>query len=185
MLVLGGRDTATNATTGNDVTNVTVQHSPNAKIKVGPRTLKATTLVLTETKKGWSTPEGSVHEFTLANPLSGLAIIDSIEVEVLEVVEDPWQSTEAVLDKYNYKVPLDPTFTGLKKFAGDFKYAPGEADRISALLTSKDGYDYLVRFIVTWNDTLKIAKNKTTSEIQVARFPSMQNPKNFNDPRKG
>jgi hypothetical protein len=153
--------------------------SGGAKADIAPAIPKATTLVLTATKKGWQTTEGSLHEFTLSNPLFGLAIVESIEVEVLEVIENKWATTQALVDTYKYNVELDPAFRGLKKFASDFKYSPGEVDRISVLLKSKAGFDYFVRFVVSWDDVLKKEKMKTYSDVQAASFPTSENPQNL------
>ena len=105
--------------------------------------------------------------------------MESIEVEVLDVIEDKWTTTQALIESYKFNVELAPDFVGLKKFAGDFKYSPGEVDRISVLLKSRGGFDYFVRFVVTWDDVLKNVKTKSYSDVQIARFPSSDNPQNL------
>lgn len=147
--------------------------------KAAPGSPKETTLALSPLRNGIQTFNGSVHDFALSNPLAGLAVIESIEVEIIDVVEDKWATTQALFDTFKYKVELDPTFRGRKKFAEGFKYAPGEVDRLSVLFTSKGGFDYFLRFIVTWHDTLANQKKSTISDIQIARFPSVENTPGF------
>jgi hypothetical protein len=111
-------------------------------------------------------------EFTLSNPLSGLAIIDELALEVLDVIEDRTGSAEAVVVCYRYAVDLDPTKRGGVRFGDKFKYAPGEVDRFSLGVRSDTGYDYFVRVVVRWYDAAASERRETTSEPLVLRFPA-------------
>lgn len=166
---------ANNSTVGNNGTVVTVQNSPGTKLDISPALPKATTLVLIEGRSGVQTIDGSIHEFTLSNPLSGLAFIESVEVDVLKVVEDKWATTQALVEPFKRTVNLDPTGIGRKEFARDFKYSPGEVDKFSVLFTSKGGFDYFLRFVITWNDHLTQTKKTICSDVQLACFPDLEN----------
>lgn len=81
---------------------------------------KATSLVLRMEKEGEQIVNeqasgkgtGALFEFTLSNPTSGLAIVDSASVEVLDVMEDKWATTQALVSTYKYEVTLDPDKRG-------------------------------------------------------------------------
>jgi len=110
-------------------------------------------------------------EFSLANPNSGLAIIDEMAVEVLDVVEDNTGSTQAVVVHYKYAVDLTPT-KGSVPFGEKFKYSPGEVDRFSVGAGATNGYDYFVRIVVRWFDAVSSEKRVTVSEPIVLCFPA-------------
>ena len=146
-----------------------------SRTHAAPMLPKDTTLRLRTENPGSQTIDGSVHQFTLSNPQSGLAIIESIDIEVLDVLEDKWATTQALIETYKFRVGLDPAFRGRRKIVNGFKYAPGEVDRFEILMTSKGGFDYIFRFVVTWHDSLAQANRTTFSDLQIARFPSSEN----------
>ena len=112
-------------------------------------------------------------EFTLSNPLSGLAIVDELSLEVLEVIEDATGSTQALVASYKYPIELAPEKRGKIPFGAKFKYAPGEVDRIILGVNSATvGFDYFVRIVVRWYDGASAEKRETVSELLVLRFPA-------------
>jgi hypothetical protein len=118
---------------------------------------------------------GALFEFTLSNPGQGLASIDEIAVEVLDVIDDKWSLTQALVATYKYEARLDPDKRGRIPFANGFKYAPGEMDRFTVNLTSdREGYDYFIRIVVKWYDAALEQPRETFSDVMVARFPSSQ-----------
>ena len=122
-----------------------------------------------EPKKGI----GSVFEFTLSNSEGGLAIVDSIAVEVLDVLEDNCGTTQALVSEYKYEAMLNPEKRGMVPFGGKLKYGPSEVDAITVNLSSaKVGYDYFVRIVVDWYDDNKQEKKQTMSDVMVAKFPA-------------
>lgn len=165
-----------NSTIGNNGTVVTVQNSPGTKLDISPAVPKVTTLVLAEGRSDVQLFNGSLHEFTLSNPLSGLAFIESVDVDILKVVEDKWATTQALVEPYKRTISLEPTFIGRKEVARSFKYSPGEIDQFSILFTSEGGFDYFLRFVITWTDQLSQTKKTLCSEVQLARFPALEKP---------
>ena len=136
---------------------------------------EGTSLTITMLKNGWLhvIEKGRIYEFTLSNPLIGLAIVESIAVEVLDVIEDHFPQQEGIISNFSYRLAFDPEFRGRRVFAEGFKYTAEEVDRFSVLFQSSvQGYDYFFRFVVVWHDPLKKEKNESYSDILVARFPS-------------
>lgn len=123
-------------------------------------------------------------EFTLSNPLAGLALVDELALDVLDVIEDGAGSTQAVVVTYKYSVDLDPNKRGGIPFGDKFKYAPGEVDRISLGLQSNLGYDYIVRVVVRWFDAAASEKRVTASEPFIIRFPAPLPPTTPDDVRE-
>ena len=135
-----------------------------------------TSLRLKMEKKGvmTSTEEklGAHFSFTLSNPTTGLAIIKSVELEVLEVMPDPYPVSEAQVATYKYEVTLNPQKKGTVSFAKGLKYAPGEVDQFALnVYSAPEGYDYFVRVVVKWDDAVSDQERTTSSEVMVARFP--------------
>jgi hypothetical protein len=123
--------------------------------------------------KGLKTGIAQVVEFTLSNPLSGLAIIDELAVEVLDVIEDGAGSTQTVIASYKYPIELNAEKRGRVPFGDKFKYAPGEVDRIIlGVFSDSQGYDYFVRIVVRWYDAASMEKRETVSDPMVLRFPA-------------
>jgi hypothetical protein len=148
--------------------------SPN-KVITSNSALPQTSLVLTMTKEGWLDIKagGRVYEFTLSNPMNGIAIVESVSVEVLDVIEDRCPQLEAILAKFKYSINLKPDFRGRQTVAEGFEYGPGDTDQFAVLLkSSKSGYDYFFRFVIVWHDTLMQEKKESFSGVFVARYPS-------------
>jgi pyrimidine deaminase RibD-like protein len=145
-----------------------------------PEQPKATSLLLRMEKEGEQVanvknPEkgsGAIFEFTLSNPTAGLALLDDLAVEVLDVIEDNCATPQALVATYKYEATVDADKLGRVSFAKGFKYSPGEVDRISLNLSSKKaGYDYFVRIVVRWYDAVLKEPRDTFSDVMVARFP--------------
>ena len=114
---------------------------------------------------------GKLFVFSLSNPSNRLAIIESIYLDVLDVVKDKVAGPEGQAQKYEYELRLDPHDRGEKIIAKDFKYKPGEVDKFYVdIKTSKYGYDYFLRFAVDWYDSEDGLKRKLTSKILFADF---------------
>jgi hypothetical protein len=118
--------------------------------------------------------QGALFEFTLSNATHGLAIIDDIAVEVLDVMEDKWPVYGATVSTYKYRAVLKPETRGLVSVAKGFKYSAGETDRFSLnVSSSKDGFDYFVRIVMKWYDGVTKETRETHSDVMVARLPSL------------
>jgi hypothetical protein len=116
---------------------------------------------------------GSLFEFTLANPLDGMAIVDEIAVEVLDVIDDEWTTYQGLVNTYTCHLVLDPAKKGKVPVAKGFKYAKGEVDRFSLCLFSNgEGHDYFVRLVVDWYDAVSQTRRQTVSDVMVARLPA-------------
>jgi hypothetical protein len=119
-----------------------------------------------------TTPEGVTTVFQLSNGVSGLAVVDELGVDVIEVIEDKAPIAQTIVSKYDFEVKLDPNRRGSIKFAGNFKYAQGEVDTFFVNLSSiKQGHDYFYRIIVKWFDSVTQESKSITSDVLVARFP--------------
>src|SRR5262249_41495601 len=113
-----------------------------------------------------------VVEFTLSNPHSGLAIVDELAVEVLEVIEDNTGSTQTIVNSYEFPVSISPPKGSRVAFGRKrVKYDPGEVDRIILGVQGDGGYDYFVRVAVRWTDDSSSTRRETVSEPFVLRFP--------------
>jgi len=118
-----------------------------------------------------NTNAGYVFQFSVANPTSGLAIIDDMACEVLDVIEDHVVVHGAVVKTYKYEVNVNSKTRGPVSFAKGFKYSPGEIDRFAVNVVAEHGYDYFVRMVVTWFDAAEKTKKATYSEVYAIRLP--------------
>jgi hypothetical protein len=116
----------------------------------------------------------ALFEYTLSNATHGLAIIEDMAVDVLDVIEDKWAPTQALVSTYKYRVTLNSKMRGLVSIAKGFKYSAGEVDRFSLGVSSKkDGFDYFIRIVVRWSDAVTNERRETHSDVMVARLPSL------------
>ncbi|MCX6878766.1 MAG: hypothetical protein NTW21_33885 [Verrucomicrobia bacterium] len=115
---------------------------------------------------------GRYFQFTLSNPGGGLALVDAISVDVVDVLEeDYYMLPEALPRKYDYTLTLTPHFRGLKKFAEGFSYAGGDVDRFGVLIDSTpEGCDYFFRFRVDWYDDVSKTKHTIFSHVFFAKL---------------
>jgi hypothetical protein len=118
--------------------------------------------------------------FSVANAYSRLVIVKSIDVEVLRVFPLAWGSAEGKMGRYERIVALSPDGPSRHKVWEDHKYGVGEADRfVLDLTTTKWGFAYYVRIVVSWYDTENRTVRETRTPVIMARFPL-----NHNDPSR-
>ena len=117
--------------------------------------------------------------FTLSNPLSGLAVIDAVSLEVFDVIPDKFAVSEAVMVPFKYEASLGPNQRGLVPVVKNtFKYSPNEIDRFVLKVTSTaTGFDYIVRVVVAWHDEIADAKRTAVSDVIALKFPSFPDEK--------
>ncbi len=146
-----------------DSENVSINQTFNSSIEVN----KEASLELTMRRQRSSYG----YEFTLSNSNQRLVIVESIGLEVLDVMEDKYPSLGAVLSFFEYTVEISPDFRGTRIFAQDFRYAAGDADLFSVSLQREMGYDYIFRFVVKWYDPQDKESRSLYSEILVNYYP--------------
>jgi hypothetical protein len=116
---------------------------------------------------------GKLVSFTLSNSTGGLAIVDEVAVEVLDVFGDHNGTVEALVQPFNYEITLKTGQKGKVRVPAQFKYSAGELDRIILNVLPEDGgHDYIVRLVVRWFDDVTKEKRLIESEPKVLRFPS-------------
>lgn len=120
---------------------------------------------------------GRLFSFTISNPTNRLAIVKRILLVVEKIDKDLVGGPEGQFQEYKYEVLLSPEKIGIYEIASNFKYGPGDVDKISIdIKTQEFGYDYLFRICVEWYDSSDSRVRTIKSELLRARFPKNHDP---------